>query len=282
MTLRWIAFGLSMWLLAGSVRGDEPRTKPSTFQVPYRLTNTMHVMVRAKINGKGPYNFIVDTGAPMLVVATSVGKKLGLTPDEKGWTVLDRFEIEGGAVRPKMKCRVETPFQLEGMNGLGMAGVELHGMMGYTVLAHYRIELDFTRDKMTWTELAFQPPPPQGIRGKDSGAMASLELLGTLMKVLGALAGRQQDALQMRGYLGLELIEKDEGISIKTVLPKTPADRAGLKAGDRFDRFQGRAVYTLAELNALGRRVTPGQEVQLIIRRGEKTKEITLTAGEGL
>jgi hypothetical protein len=281
MNLRWSIVALSGVLLAGParpVRADEPKS----FQIPYRLTNTMHVMVRAKINGKGPYNFIVDTGAPMLVLATSVGKKLGLTPDKAGWAVLDRFEIEGGAVRPKMKCRVETPFQLEGMNGLGMAGMELHGMMGYTVLAHYRIELDFTRDKMTWTELAFKPPPPQAIRGKDSAAMASLEFLGTVMKVFGALAGRQQDELEPRGYLGLQLEDKGGAVTIKSVLAKTPAAAAGLKAGDRIERFEDRRVHTLADLSRLSARMAVGQEVHLNIRRGKESMEITVTAGEGL
>jgi serine protease Do len=181
-----------------------------------------------------------------------------------------------------MKCRVETPFQLEGMNGLGMAGMELHGMMGYTVLAHYRIELDFTQDKMTWTELAFKPPPPQGIRGKDSAAMASLEFLGTLMKFVGVLSGRQQDTLETRGYLGLELAEKDGAVTIKAVLAKTPAAAAGLKAGDRIERLQGRPVRSLAELHRLARRVTAGEEVRIDVRRGDESKEITLTAGEGL
>ena len=58
---------------------------------------------------------------------------------------------------PKAKGRIETPFQLEGINGLGLAGVELHGMIGYNVLARYRMEIDFTRNKMVWTPLDFQP-----------------------------------------------------------------------------------------------------------------------------
>jgi hypothetical protein len=268
--------------LAGPAHGDEPAAKLPTFEVPYRLTNTMHIMVRAKINGKGPFNFIVDTGAPMLVVATPIGKKLGLVPDKAGWTVLDRFEIEGGALRKKMKCRVETPFQLEGMNGLGMAGMELHGMMGYTVLAHYRMEIDFTRDKMKWTELAFEPPPPQGIRGKDSGALASLEFLGSIMKFIGALAGRQPDVLEPRGFWGVELVDKDGAVTIKAVVARTPAATAGLKAGDRIERLQGRPVRTLAELQRLAGRVTAGQEARLNIRRGGEALEITLTAGAGL
>ncbi len=41
-----------------------------SFQVPYRLTDTNHFLVRVRINGKGPFNFLVDSGAPALYVAT--------------------------------------------------------------------------------------------------------------------------------------------------------------------------------------------------------------------
>src|SRR5207249_11448573 len=133
-------------------------------------------------------NFIVDTGAPILFVSTPVGKKLGLAADVKGITVLDKLEFEGGLALEKVKCRVETPFQLEGMNGMGMAGVELHGILGYTVLAHFRMEFDFTRDKMTWTRLAFEPPPPQPVGGKGP---QELEAIGGLMKAVAFLMGVQ-------------------------------------------------------------------------------------------
>ena len=32
-----------------------------SFQVPYRLTDTNHFLVRVRINGKGPFNFLVDS-----------------------------------------------------------------------------------------------------------------------------------------------------------------------------------------------------------------------------
>ena len=50
------------------------------------------------------------------------------------------------------------------MNGLGLAGVELHGMIGYNVLARYRMEIDFTRDKMTWTRARLRSAAAQGAR----------------------------------------------------------------------------------------------------------------------
>src|SRR6516164_10832099 len=94
--------GLIVLCLVSPILADDGKKRESkSFQVPYRLTATQHVLVRAKINAKGPFNFIVDTGAPALFVSTAVGKKLGLTADKNGWATLDRFAFEGGAVVTK-------------------------------------------------------------------------------------------------------------------------------------------------------------------------------------
>src|SRR5581483_1684665 len=173
------------------VRAEDIKTDDkSTFQIPYRLTNTKHVLVRAKINDKGPFNFIIDTGAPTLFVGTKVCKKLGIEPAADGWGVFDKFEIEGGAIVSKARGRVADPFQLEGMNGLGLAGSELHGIIGYTILARFRLEVDFTRDKMTWTRLNFIPRTPMGFEGK-GGGQGGLEAIGGIMKAVGGLFGKK-------------------------------------------------------------------------------------------
>src|SRR5204862_3431495 len=141
-------------------------------------------LIRAKINNKGPFNFILDTGASALFVATKVCDDLGIKPHRKGWGTFDRFEIECGIVLEKARGRVETPFQLEGMNGLGLAGAELHGIIGYNVLARYRIEVDFTRDKLVWTPLDWTPVAPAGLGGKGGQSAGGLEVMGSIMKVL--------------------------------------------------------------------------------------------------
>src|SRR5215813_7309941 len=123
---------VALGLLAPPVSADEPKkAELESVEVPYRLTIPKHILVRAKINGKGPYNFLLDTGAPALFVAVSVCKKLGVEPNRNGWGTFDRFEIEGGVVLEKARGRVETRFQLEGMNGLGLGGAEVHGLIGY-------------------------------------------------------------------------------------------------------------------------------------------------------
>lgn len=269
-------------LLIEPARADEPK-KPPTYQVPYRLTNTLHTLVRAKVNGKGPFNFIIDTGAPLLFIATPVGKKIGLSPDAKGWATLDRFEVESGVVLNKVKCRVETPFQLEGMNGLGMAGAELHGIIGYTVLAHFRIEFDFTRDTLAWTKLDFDPPAPVGIKAKDGSGAGSLEFIGSMMKFLGALAGKKADAeIVPRGFLGMDVNDVEKTPTVRSVLSGGPAGKAGVKAGDTLLAFHGKRVDRAGEVHRLASQVVTGQSVRLTVRRGDEEKEFTIIAGNGL
>src|SRR2546422_9044356 len=114
--LRYLGFvGLALLLVPLSGQERAKKKVGKTYEVPYRLTDTQHVLVRAKINGQGPFNFIIDTGAPMLFVSVPIAKKLGLEADKKGWTTLERFEMEGGAAQQKVKGRVETRLQLEGM-----------------------------------------------------------------------------------------------------------------------------------------------------------------------
>src|SRR5262245_66196796 len=59
--------------------------KPKTFEVPYKTTLPKHIVVRAKINKKGPFNFILDTGAPAMIIATKAGEKAGLENGDDGW-----------------------------------------------------------------------------------------------------------------------------------------------------------------------------------------------------
>src|SRR5437588_222531 len=117
-----ITLGVAAALLLAVPLWADDKPPPKTYAIPYKLTFTNHVMVRAKINGKGPFNFIVDTGAPALFVATAVAEKIGVEPDKTGWGTFDKFELEGGLVIEKARGRIETPFQLEGMNGMGLAG----------------------------------------------------------------------------------------------------------------------------------------------------------------
>lgn len=266
-------------------KGDKPADKPKAetkAEVPYRLTDTKHVLVRAKLNGKGPFNFILDTGAPAVFISKALAKKVGLKEDDKGWGSFDSFVLEGGLKVDKAQGRVEDLFQLEGMNGMGLAGVELHGVIGYNVLAKFRITYDFTGDKLAFVPLDFDPPEVKGIGGK-GGGQGGLELMGPMMKALAGFMGVKPNfEVKPGGFVGIEIEEKDKKLVVKAVLKGSPADDAGLKAGDTLDSVKDTSLDTLGDVARVFGKANVGDTVKLTVDRGGEKKTFGIKLGGGL
>ena len=123
-----------------AAKAEAVGTRPQigrSFQVPYRLTDTNHFLVRVRINGKGPFNFLVDSGAAGALRRHRDGQED--RPEAGHATHSGRpsiaSTIEGGARLTSIKARVEDPFQLVGMNALGLPGASIDGILGFTILA---------------------------------------------------------------------------------------------------------------------------------------------------
>jgi hypothetical protein len=255
-------------------------------QVPYTLTDTNHLLVRLKINGKGPFNFIVDTGAPVMVLRTSAADMLGLKSDSRGFATLDQLEIEGGVLLKHVSCLVETPYQIEGMNAIGASSVDLDGMLGYAVLARFRMQIDLTKDRMVWTPAHYSPPRLDLMRTADrepdDAKEDRLESVGGLLKFLGPLIKPDAVEPKYRGSLGIELTENSQGVSISSVLGESPAAKAGLSAGDSIVALNKTPVHTIADAQNAMSNVLAGQSVLISIRRAAATMQLHLTSAEGM
>jgi serine protease Do len=269
-----------------------------SFQIPYRLTETNHFLVRVRVNGKGPFNFLVDSGAPALYIATETAKKIGLKPDpDEFWTPVDRLDLEGGARLDGLKARVEDPFQLVGMNALGLPGASIDGILGFTILARFRLEIDLTQDRMTWTRLAHDPrdpPVPRRAKGENPGqplGVKAMSTLGSFAKGLALFVGKQpEDENRGRGFLGLEWVERVKSghgeVEVSHVLSGSPASGGGLQPGDRILKINGRAVEGIKAARAALSGAQPGDGVAVLVRRGSSTGDrellLNVTVGEGL
>jgi len=249
--------------------------------VPFRLTDTHHTLVRVKINGKGPFNFVVDTGCPVFLISEPVGKKIGL---EKGWVTLDKLELEGGLEISKLKARVETPFQIEGMNGMGLAGVELHGLMGYTVLAKFKMDYDYTKTQMIWTPVKAEPLAPMALGAGPKGAAGGMDMMVGLVRLLTFFAGiGPPPPPQPRGFFGFELDQGDKVVTVARVLADSPAAKAGLKKGDRVVSVQSSGdVASVSEVLQRASKITSGKTLDITVERGKERIELKITAGDGL
>ncbi len=254
------------------------------FKVPYRLSDVKHVVVRAKINGKGPFNFVVDTGAPAVYFGNEIAKKLGIEPKEAGfWETFDTVEIEGGIKLNKLKARVEEPFQLVGMNKINAAGIKYHGVLGYTVLSQYQIEYDFTEPHLKFTKLNWTPPAPVALGSLSEGATKNMKSMIGLSSLATAFVPKKSDPILVyRGIVGIEVAEQERTLVITKVIENTPAKLAGLQVRDKLVRVNGKTTESLATLQKVMSTVGVEQEITIELERadGEK-KTVKLVTARG-
>jgi serine protease Do len=152
-------------------------------------------------------------------------------------------------------------------------------------LARYRMQFDFTRDKMTWTRLQFDPGLPKKFGKKGSGA-DSLDTMASLTDMVSRMVRPAPvPKVVPRGFLGIEFAEprgKDQGVRIKAVLAKSPAALAGVKPGDEITHIQGDEVSLLLEVRLVAATLQAGQKVRLTVLRKGESRQIEFKAGEGL
>lgn len=94
----------------------------------------------------------------------------------------------------------------------------------------------------------------------------------------------------LRPYIGITGIEIDEasaseyklkvGIYIKSVEDFSPAEKAGLKAGDVITKADGKSVKNVDELNEIKNSHQIGDTMTLVINRNGQDKEVTVTLEE--
>lgn len=80
-------------------------------------------------------------------------------------------------------------------------------------------------------------------------------------------------------FLGLPPADEPALNAIRAVEPDTPADEAGLEAGDEIVAVDGEPTR---DFPALADRIEPraGEQVELTVRRGQETREVAVTLAE--
>jgi serine protease Do len=275
-----------------SAASASPDTDRAVYRIPYRLDETQHLAVRARINGKGPFNFIIDTGAPTVYLTAAAAARCEVKPDARGWATFAHMEIEGGATVDQVQARIDEPFQLQGMNALGLATEHLDGIIGYSLLARFRIQIDLTRTKMLWSPSRIEPEIPTEIgrlttaeRAMMKKAASSQKEMEGLAKMATTMFGRQSAPPTIRrGFFGIELADTGAGPRIRAVTPGSPAAQAGLTVGDvvlKLVPAKGDPISTASSAAVLraAANVAPGDSVIFVLRRGQQRLKLTVHAG---
>lgn len=247
--------------------------------VPFELLKSRHIAIEVKINGKGPYRVIFDTGAPTNLINNKTAKDSGiLDPNKK-----EAGGLFGASLAPKQIKKFEVGgVVLEGMPTMVMdhptvaaiaeAVGPIEGLIGYPFFGRYRMTIDYQKKEMTLVPNGYEP----------SDTMQAM-----MNKLMGA-SGKKPDAaiLAPAGVWGftVDKVDDDEadGVKVTKVLTKSPAEAGGLKVGDRLLTLDGRWTDSISDTFLAASLAKPGKAVTLVVKRNGKEVKLTVTPGQGL
>jgi len=271
---RFTATAILVLLAALPARADDLQgAKPVV--VPFELLKTKHMTIDVKVNGKGPYRVIFDTGAPTALVNSKLAKEAGLPaggglfgarPGKVKTLEVGDLKVENVPV-----ITMDHPL-LELMSKDKDIG-PLYGIVGFPFFARYKVTLDYKAKTMTFVPNGFDPPDVMAelqktIEGMLSGKTPAPTVLAPAAQ-WGLVADKAKD-------------DEEAGVTLKEVLPGGAAAAAGLKAGDRLLTLDGRWTDSIADLYTAAGFVKPGTAVKVVVARGKKEMTFTVKPTAGL
>jgi len=175
-----------------------PKTTVSDFSMargaaattlPITIVNN-HVYGSAKVNGKGPFQFIFDTGGHN-IVTPPLAKELGLKMEGQiAGTGAGEGIVEGGLVNgveldvgdASVKNQIFIVFPLDKLGDI--EGVPIPGMVGYETFRRFVTRIDYGADTLTLFD-------PKKFDPKDSGTPVKFVFNGHVPEVRGTFEGLQ-------------------------------------------------------------------------------------------
>lgn len=120
-------------------------------QVNFRLAGPAKpiLLVPTSINGTGPYQFALDTGASLTILSAELAHRLGVEKGEAkegigagGPLAVSRSRVESLAVGAAR--RENLPVGVADLTPLSEAvGTTLEGILGYNFLKGFRVTIDY-------------------------------------------------------------------------------------------------------------------------------------------
>src|SRR5262249_3993871 len=131
------------------------RGKSST-TVPFELANN-HIYVKVKLNGKGPYTFLCDTGGANILVPP-LANELGLKPvgalqgrgvgeksEDVGLVKVEKLQL--GDVTLSDQLFATYPMQ----DFAQVEGLPIPGLVGYEIFKRFVVTVDYEHSTLTLT-----------------------------------------------------------------------------------------------------------------------------------
>jgi membrane-associated protease RseP (regulator of RpoE activity) len=263
----------STLLLTLLLIGQAPKQQAPA-KVPFDIIASKHMAVQIKVNGQGPYRVIFDTGAPVNLLSTRIGKEAGLIKGKPAAAffgmqgMMKASELQVGELKAKDISVIVMDHPT--INAISEVLGPVDGIVGFPFFARYKTAINYQDKTLTMTPTAYDPG----------------DVLQALMKSM--MSGGKERKVHVSpttlwGWtVGKEASDEEDGVELVLIYPGGPAEKAGLKVGDRIMSIDGRWTDSVNDCYLAASLVKPGQRVKVAFRRDNETKTLELTPPAGL
>ncbi|WP_165074769.1 PDZ domain-containing protein [Paludisphaera rhizosphaerae] len=263
--------GAAFWL--GPATAQAPKdVEPA--RARFTMLPSNHMVLRAMLNGKGPYRLIFDLGAPITLLSNKAAEGSGAVDAKAPKSFL--FSMRGEAVVDKLQVGSLTaeklPVVVFDHPALGVLsdvlGEPIDGIIGFTFFARYRTTIDYQKDEMTFAPVEFE------VR----------DLMKDLPDKIAGPKVAKRRVLAPAGLWGLRLGKAEpggKGVRVESVVPDSPAAQAGLIAGDVLASLDERWTTSPDDVYAAAATVEPGRPAAVVVERDGQSLTFTVRPADG-
>ena len=262
---------LALLTVAGAARGQEPT------KVPFDTLKSRHMVVEVFVNDKGPFRLIFDTGAPTSLVSQRLAREAGVIDPKKK----SLGSLFGNLGAQKLKSVKIGGLKLTNVDAMVMdhpiveliasaLNQRIDGIIGFNVFARYQLAIDYQAKLVSFTPGTFVP----------------VDMMQAMMTMMFPSLNDLEriPVLRPKGLFGVR-VEKasgdDAGVVVREVYTSGPAEKAGIKVGDRLLTVDGRWTDFVNDCYEAARELRPGRDAEVqILRDGKKqTLKVRIAAG---
>jgi membrane-associated protease RseP (regulator of RpoE activity) len=260
---------LSLFLLLLQSPGE-----PKPAVVPFEIIGSKHMAVQIKINGKGPYRVIFDTGAPISLLSSKAATEAGLIKKASsnafmgmnGMSTVKDFQVGDVQAKDIQVIVMDHPT----VKAISEVVGPIEGIVGFPFFAKFKTTVNYKDKTMTMTPTKYEP----------GDVMASL--MTTMM------AGSKERKLHLSPTtvwgvaVGKEKEDEEDGVEVVHLYPGSPAEKAGVKVGDRLLVIDGTWSDSIEDVYRAVSQVKAGRTIEVKVRRDGKEQVLKVETKAGL
>ncbi len=244
--------------------------------VPFEMLPTNHMLVKARINDKGPYQLVFDLGAPITLLNNRASLAAGVIKADapRSFLMGMRGEAEVGSLTVGELTATKLPVLVldhPTLTALAeITGRRIDGIMGFTFFARYKTTIDYKTRTMTFDPIDYEvrnlfKDLPDRLMGSRKARRRIVAPAG----LWGMEPGKPSSDLAV------------PGVMVDRVLAGSAAERGGLRGGDLITQIDGRWTTSTTDIFEAARGVDPGHPADVVVIRAGAEKTLSIRPDPG-